>query len=63
MRRAFAASAVIVAVGLALGHAGPAAAQAPRANGETVKVHHSQGSVGNMPAFVAVKKGHWSKAP
>lgn len=61
MSKGFASSSVILAVGLALGLAGSAAAQAPRANGETVKIHHFMGSIGNMHAFVAANKGFCEK--
>jgi hypothetical protein len=48
-------------MGLSLGMAAPAAAQAPRANGETILIHHFKGSVGNMHAFVAARKGFCEK--
>ncbi len=57
MRRILAVGLVLIAWGLA----GSANAQSPRANGETVKVHHFLGSIGNMHGFVAARKGFCEK--
>lgn len=57
MRRLLTVGLVLIAWALA----GSAAAQTPRANGETVKVHHFLGSIGNMHGFVAARKGFCEK--
>jgi ABC-type nitrate/sulfonate/bicarbonate transport system substrate-binding protein len=62
MSRAFIRCLAMDAFGLAiLGTAVPASAQSPRADGETVKIHHFKGSMGNMHAFVAARKGFCEK--
>jgi ABC-type nitrate/sulfonate/bicarbonate transport system substrate-binding protein len=50
-----------LALGLALGLAGSAAAQTPRANGETLTIRHANGSLGNMHGFIAARKGFCEK--
>jgi len=61
MHRAIALRLAMAVLGLSLGMAGATAAEAPRANGETVKIHHFKGSVGNMHAFVAAREGFCEK--
>lgn len=61
MRREFAWSAGSFAIAVMLSLAGPAFAQMPRANGETMSIRHASGSLGNMHAFIAVKKGFCEK--
>jgi ABC-type nitrate/sulfonate/bicarbonate transport system substrate-binding protein len=59
MRRLFAGTAALSVAALAL--AGPALAQTPRANGETLTIRHANGSLGNMHGFIAAKKGFCEK--
>lgn len=49
------------ALAAAFAAAAPAAARAVEANGETIRIHHFNGSVGNMHAFVAARKGFCEK--
>ena len=61
MRRSLARNLAPIALGVACAIAHPAAAQSPKANGETLTIRHANGSTGNMHAFVAAKKGFCTK--
>ena len=51
---------LVAAVGL-FAIAGPASAQTPKANGETLKIQNYSGTTGNMHAIVAKAKGFCEK--
>ncbi len=61
MRHMFVRGFAAAVIGCGLMLAGHAQAQAPRANGEVIRIQHFSGSVGNMHGLVAARKGFCEK--